>query len=338
MSKILNVLYQSNDNYAEITGVSMTSLLENNKDLDEINIFLLNDQISAENIEKLKSCNERYGRNLSILETDTVLTKLRDELGVAPHKGTYTTYFKLYLFKDIQTPTDRILQLDGDTIINESLAPLCDLDLGGYIMAATYDCVMNDYKALVGIPPTDKYYNCGVLLVNQTEWRKQGCEEQITQHLKQERAGYINVDQDILNRLFRHKVKYLDPRYNLNAGFYVYGIKESFWIYKLKPEYYSTYKEIEAACQKPAINHCMGAMTGRPWETNSIHPQNSLYDKYLALTPWKGSEKKKVQRSKMFKLQRFLYRLLPRGLYARIHQLGLNRYYLSVNKTVQNQK
>ena len=27
---ILNVLYQSNDNYATITGVSVTSLLENN--------------------------------------------------------------------------------------------------------------------------------------------------------------------------------------------------------------------------------------------------------------------------------------------------------------------
>lgn len=38
--KILNILYQSNDNYAPITGVSMTSLFENNKKLDEINIYL----------------------------------------------------------------------------------------------------------------------------------------------------------------------------------------------------------------------------------------------------------------------------------------------------------
>ena len=38
--KILNVLYQSDDNYAMVTGVSIVSMCENNQHLDEINFFI----------------------------------------------------------------------------------------------------------------------------------------------------------------------------------------------------------------------------------------------------------------------------------------------------------
>jgi len=316
----------------------MTSLMENNKDLDEINFFILNDQICKENTERLKQCCDNYGRSITVIETDAVLARLRDECRVAPFKGTYTTYFKLISIKDLSIPTDRILQLDGDTIINGSLAPLCDMDLDGYIMAATYDCLMNDYKALIGVPLTDKFYNGGVLLINQPEWIRENCEERIVHHLKSERAGYYTVDQDILNVLFRDKIKYLDITYNFNAGFYLYGINESFKIYDLKPEYYNTYEEVAAAYDDPVINHCMGAMTGRPWEASNVHPQNELYDRYLAISPWRDCEKVKVNRDVVFRIQRLLYKTMPRGVYARFHRYGLKRFLNNMNETVQEQR
>jgi len=335
MSKVIDVLYQSNDYYAPITGVSMTSLMENNRDFGEINFFLLNDQISNVNIEKIKYCCEQYGRNLVIVETDAILTRLRDDLGVTPYKGTYTTYFKLFSFKDLPITTDRILQLDGDTIINGSLSPLCEIDLSGYIMAATYDCILNEYKSLIDIPLTDKYYNCGVLLINQPEWIRANCEERIAHHLKHTRTRYFTVDQDVLNVLFRDKTKYLDITYNLNSGFYVYGVNESFNIYGLSPEYYTTNEEVATACENPVINHCMGAMTGRPWEEDSIHPQNDLFDRYLKISPWNGTDKLKVKRAPLFRLQRALYKTLPHGIYSTLHRLMLTRFLKDMNKSVQ---
>jgi len=313
----------------------MTSLMENNKTLYEINFFLLNDQISEENLEKFKSCCEQYGRSLSILETNEILRKLKDDFRVSPFKGTYTTYFKLFALKSIPLTTDRILQLDGDTVINGSLEPLCDIDLSDCVFAASYDCTMNQYKALIDIPITDKFYNGGVLLVNQSEWIKDDCEQQIANHLKNVRSGYYTVDQDILNVLFRKKIKYLDLKYNFNSGFYVYGIKESFRIYNLKPEYYNTYEEVAEAYKDPVIYHCMGAMTGRPWETNSIHPQNDIYDKYLAMSPWKDCEKVSVNRAEIFKIQRFLYRVLPRRIYTYFHRYAQKRYLEKMNEVVQ---
>ena len=110
MVKVLNVLYQSNDNYASITGVSLTSLLINNKDLDEINIYLLNDNIKQTNLNKLKKTCEKYNRKLIIVDTKKILNKLKNELKVSPFKGTYTTYFKLFAINELKLKTDYILQ------------------------------------------------------------------------------------------------------------------------------------------------------------------------------------------------------------------------------------
>lgn len=334
MTKTLNVLYQSNDAYAAITGVSMTSLMENNKDINTINFFILDDNISNQNIQNMADVCKQYGRPITFVNTDEILKTLK-KLKVAPFKNTYTTYFKLIAMDELAIKTDRILQLDGDTVINGSLKELCDIDLKGYICAATYDCTMNSYKAMIDIPLTDKYYNCGVLLINQKEWIKSNCQEKILKHLANVRNGYYTVDQDIINVLFRHKIKYLDLKYNFNSGFYIYGIKESLNMYGLKPEYYNTVQEVANAAKAPIIYHCMGAMTGRPWEQDSIHPQNKIFDHYLAMSPWSDFEKVKVDRKRIFKIQRMLYIILPRILYIPLHKMAQKRYLSNMNQTVQ---
>lgn len=330
--KILNVLYQSNDNYAVVTGVSIASLLENNKKLDEINIYLLNDSITKKNLDRLQSLCKKYkNRNLIIVDTSDILKQLK-EMKVVPHQGTYTTYFKLMAASELKLKTDLLLQLDGDTIINDSLEELCDMDLGDCVCAATYDCLMNDYKKLIGIPLTDKYYNCGVLLINQKNWIEQDCKGQIINHLLHVRNAYHIVDQDIINVLFRHKIKYLSLTYNYNSGFYIYGVKESIKLNKLKPEFYFTEEEIMKYYDHPKINHCMIAAPGRPWEENNYHPQNALYDHYLAMTPWKDEPKKIVKRGAIFRVQMFLYKHLPRKLYIPIHAAGTKYYLFKQNK------
>ena len=330
MEKILNVLYQSDNNYAEVTGVSIVSLLENNKMMSQINVYLLNDNIAKENLERLQTCCDTYDRTLIIVDTKEILQKLKD-LKVEPYKNTYTTYFKLFAIKNLELSTDRILQLDGDTVINHSLEELLEIDLSQKVCAATYDCILNEYKPLVGIPETETYYNCGVLLINQPFWREYKCEEKITNHLLKVRNRYFTVDQDIINVLFRDKIKYLHLKYNFNSGFYIYGIKESIKIYNLKPEYYSAKSLIEEAYQDPYIYHCMGAMTGRPWEQNNIHPQNEIYNKYLELSPWKDIPKKVKQYSWLFRVQRGLYQILPSPIYSPIHRIVLKRYLRKMN-------
>lgn len=332
MKKILNVLYQSNDNYAVLTGVSITSLLINNQHMDEINVYILNDMIDEKNIKKMQQICDEYSRNLIVVDTREIIKRLI-ELEVEPYKNTYTTYFKLFAVGSLDLNSDRVLQLDGDTIINGPLDELLEMDLQGCVCAATYECLLNEYKKMIGVPERDKYYNCGVLLINKNFWDEYDCENKIVHHLTHVRNRYFTVDQDIINVLFRDKITYMHLKYNFNSGFYMYGIKESFKIYNLSEEYYSTLEQINEAYQAPVIYHCMGAMTGRPWEQGNVHPQNDIYDKYKALSPWKDVEKKVVKRSLIFRLQRRLYLLLPRPVYAPIHRFALWLYLKKRNSS-----
>ena len=80
--KILNVLYQTDDNYAPIAGVSMTSLFETNQHLDEINIYMLDAGISKENLEKYHALCQKYGRTIHIIDSKPIEEKIKSYGGI----------------------------------------------------------------------------------------------------------------------------------------------------------------------------------------------------------------------------------------------------------------
>lgn len=303
-----------------VTGVSITSLCINNAHLDEINIYLIDDGISDANMEKLERLCSTYGRNLILVDATPMREKLI-ELGVEPWRGTYTTYYKMLAIENVDAPTDLVLQIDGDTVINGPLDELIDFEMGDSICAATYDCVLTEYKTRLGIAREEHYYNCGVMLISRKNWNEHRCTERIINHLLNVRSRYFVVDQDILNVLFRDEMTYFDLTYNFNACFYIYGVDYTFKIYHLEDDIYIPNAHIKKVLSEgPIINHCMSAMTGRPWEHNSIHPQNELFDRYLAKTEWTDDDKLTVRRSFVFRAQRRAYEMLPLPIYWRFHR------------------
>lgn len=331
----LNVLYQSDNYYAPQTGVSITSLLANNKDIEAINIYLLDDGITEDNLARIKLLVDSFDRKLEIISTTEIKQKLI-QLDVVPYKGSYTTYLKLLAVQSIETSNNLILQIDGDTIINESLAGLFEIEIDNYICAATMDCIQNSYKSLVGIRANESYYNCGVLWINQRQWRAENCEARIIEHLQTERNKYFIVDQDIINVLFRDKIKYLDIAYNLNSNFYLFDIDDLYFICDLDESYFAPKDRISTAIEKPIINHCISPMMGRPWELGNHHPQNALYDKYKSISPWNDIPKIEVKKKGLDRVGYYLYKAIPPSLYKHIYKKAaklnlkrLNRISLS---------
>lgn len=332
MSKILNVLYQSDNNYAPIMGVSMTSLFENNKDIDEINVYILDDKISEGNLAKIMRLCEQYNRKLNILDTESIVEMLK-ELNVTTWHGGYSTWLKLFIVEKLALPTDSVLYIDCDTLIIGSLAPLCDFEFNGNVAAMTYDCMLNEYKKVIGIMLDEKYHNAGVILFNQKAWIENKCEEEVTAHIKNNR--YFLNEQDVLNVLYRKRIMHLDCRYNFFSYYLLYGISGTLKIFELNEQNFLSAAEINEAAQSPVIHHMIGAPTGRPWEKNNRHPLNTLFDKYLELSPWHDFEKVINDRGLVFKIQGILYRILPRGLYIPIHKLAFKRYLRKMNALVQ---
>lgn len=105
----------------------------------------------------------------------------------------YQSYFR-YLIPDYVSE-EKVLYLDCDIIVTESLDGLFNLDLKNYPVAAVPD-----------LPTTNDGFNSGVLLINNKYWR----------------------ENDILNKLIKLTVEYHEKVYGdqgiLNILFYINGI------------------------------------------------------------------------------------------------------------------
>ena len=56
----MNIVYSSSDSYAPIAGVSIMSLLHNNTDSESINIYMIDNSISAENKHRFEEIVGQY--------------------------------------------------------------------------------------------------------------------------------------------------------------------------------------------------------------------------------------------------------------------------------------
>lgn len=128
-----------------------------------------------------------------------------------------TTYYRLLIPEIIGE--SRILYLDSDMVIDGSLTPLYEMDLGDKVVGAVQDlyidCVTHHYSFA---PEFEHYFNAGMLLIDCERWRK----EKITQHsfmlAKQFQQVLLYADQDILNLVLHKKWKMLPREYNVQVA------------------------------------------------------------------------------------------------------------------------
>ena len=57
----MDIVYSSSDSYCEIAGISMLSLLEHNRNVKELNIYLIDNNISEDNKQKLEGMIADFG-------------------------------------------------------------------------------------------------------------------------------------------------------------------------------------------------------------------------------------------------------------------------------------
>jgi lipopolysaccharide biosynthesis glycosyltransferase len=319
---ILNVLYQSDDNYAMVSGISIASLLENNRHLDEVNIFYCDYNISKGNRGNLRSLVDGYKNgHLQFIDAKKY-HKTLGELKVKPWHGVYITWLKLLAFGDLDLATDRVLFINGHTIINGPLDELIELDFEGNVMALSYDCLLNEHKKTIGLSETDSYYNCGIMLINHKKWRAEDLTKKLKQHLT-EKSDYVIADQDLCNVLFKDQIRTLSSTYNFSSAYYAYNLKRLLKINDLKPDYFYSYEELMENYYSPKIIHSLFGIKGKPWEMGNEHPQRFLWSKYIALTPWKDAPRPAAKHTTNWSL----YDLLPNVLFMRLYKFAVKRQY-----------
>lgn len=307
----MDILYQFNNNYAIYAGVSIISLFENNKNEKDIVIHILDDMsdpISDINKNLYMEIANKYERTIIIYDTHNLVALIKD-LRIPTYRNCYAANMRLFLDKIIPDSVNKILYLDADTIITGSLNNLYSLDLGNKVLGMALECQGNPIKSKIGLKKDDCYYNSGVILYDLAQWRAQNCSISIINHAKNVRSKYISPDQDLLNVALRDKIKLIDLRYNYQPFHYLYDDKLYKKTFNVSP-YYSL-EELRKARNNICIIHCYRFMGNFPWHKNSNHPNEKLWDSYLAQSPWKNFEKIESNEMLLIRMEKILKKLMP---------------------------
>lgn len=311
----MNVLYQFNEKYVPYAGVSITSLLENNKDAEEINIYILGEHISENSKNRLEALVNKYGRTLIFKDTELLIEQMK-KIGIPAYRGSYAANIRLFCPMFLDADVDRILYLDADTIITDSLKDLIEIEMGTNALAMVLDSLGYNHKINIGLNSKDYYYNSGVILFEMKNWIKYNLSNEIQKYVLENGCTFSAPDQDLLNVVCKKYIKLLSPIYNMQPVHIAFKIKDFYKCY-CSDGYYKENEVIDAK-QKVAIYHTFRFLGEFPWHKNNLHPNNDLFDCYIKLSPWKDYKKEKADVSLAMYIEKILYRILPKGIFLRI--------------------
>ena len=130
--------------------------------------------------------------------------------------GNYTNavYYRLFFPFLISESVEKLLYIDTDTIVVNSLSELFNLDLKDYPLAAVYDNYVKKNQN-IGILEEEKYFNSGVMLINLPKWKALKISEQAINFLQKFPEKITYVDQDALNAILIDNWLKIDFKYNL---------------------------------------------------------------------------------------------------------------------------
>jgi len=193
-----NICYITDANYIIPTMTSVASVLQN---VEDVHVWI----IAAGALENFKNTE-----NISIISIDEEYMDI--VRGLEGENKNHLVSMLKFLLPELLKDIDSVLYLDGDTIVQEELEELFELDISDYYLAAVPDIgAAAELSYRVGID-SDKYFNSGVMLLNLRCMRDENISEKLLQYKKTGINFY--QDQDAFNVVCKSKVKYLNKNYN----------------------------------------------------------------------------------------------------------------------------
>lgn len=301
----MNIVYASNDNYAKHLAVSLYSLLDHNQDRTVIDIYILSMELSDRSKKRLNSVARSFRRRIQFIELGDLKKRFSHDVDTGGFD--ISIMARLFVGEVLPKTVDRILYLDCDTVILNSLKNLWDRKLAPYMAAAVMEpTIYPKVKALIGLGENDPYFNSGVLLIDLDRWRKENAQSLLLEFYKGMNGRLFAGDQDTINGALKGRIKALPPKYNFFTNYRYFRYSH---LVRLSPVYGGYSREsFQKAKVHPAILHFMG--DERPWIKGNFNHYRRAYNHYLKETPWRHSKKEPGRRFYMI-----LYHMMDYATY-----------------------
>lgn len=291
----MNILYASNDGYARHLGVSLYSLLEHNKIMEEIHVFLMSVYMSEENQKKLTEITAGFGRTLTVIEMGDLQERFHSTVDTRGFDISAMT--RLFAADALPEEVKRIIYLDCDTVILGDISPLWGMEMGDNLVGMVLEpTAYKKMREAIDLSKDEPYYNSGVLLMNLERWRREETQNKLMHYYAKKGGNLFACDQDTINGALKGRIFTLSPRYNFFTNY-------RYFHYETLAEMNQSYRavgkaEFEASRRRPVVIHYMG--DERPWIAGNRNHYRRYYDTYLSRTPWRGTRKEKGKEFFMF--------------------------------------
>ena len=312
MENTLEIVFASDDNYAQHLGVSLLSMFESNESFFKINAYVLDSGISLINKENLINISKKFvGRNIIFVEINAKLEGFKSKFQI-PSTIAISAYSRLFLTEILDSSIDRLVYADSDSIFLDSLKGLWETDLSSFMIAGMEDIVDVKFKKEIDLQSDERYINSGLLLINLKKWREKAVFNKFIAVILKHGGSVPHHDQGVINEVFKEDKLILPPKYNVVTTFYEFSNVDKLKKYFSMANYYSQ-EEFDDAKNNPVFVHFTPSYSKRPWFLNSRHPLKNQYFKFLEKTPWSDYQLKKDNRkSKILLLEKLFWIFGPK--------------------------
>ncbi len=266
----ISILAALDENYLPRMQVMLTSLYLNNPG-ERADVYLLHSGIPQEQLAAVK-------RQLDFMQYGFYPVPVDKSLfDGAPVTKQYPRemYYRLLAPRLLPETLDRVIYLDPDILIINSLRPLWETDLRGNLFGAAAHTGMTELANRVNRVRLDSgsdYYNSGVLLMDLSAGRREIRPEEIFRFVEERGMELLLPDQDLLNALYGRRILPLDDAlWNYDARNYNNYLLRSGGIC-----------DLDWVMEHTAILHFCGK--AKPWKKGYFYRFGVLYKHYARLS------------------------------------------------------
>ena len=210
---MINISIAFTDDYSLPANVLIASILKSSRNDDEFTFHILDEGL----LDSTKNTLFRL-KKIKDFEVNFVDINVSDFVNFPLPK---TGHFRLVNYYRIKIPSllpqlSKVLYLDCDVIVQNSLKSLFDLDISSFHLGAAKSVTSYKNNRRLGIPKFIPYINSGVMLINAEKWRSENIESKLVHYIStapQEKL--INVDQDAINAVLYGSIYHIDRRWNV---------------------------------------------------------------------------------------------------------------------------
>ena len=252
--------FASNERYFPGLYCAVASALSHLDAARKVDVKVLDGGISKTSKDRLERLVDRFGNQVRLKFVPVDESVFRGAT-LGPGES-HMTYCRILLPHLLDVP--RLIYLDCDVLVFRDLSQLFDLELSpGKVLAAVPDSetlsLAEDCPTIadaMGLPAEGAYFNCGMMLMNLDELRKQHFFERAVEFLNR-KSAYRFWDQSAINFLLHGQIDEL-------------------------PEYWNRASWRFDAQQNNDLDCVLHYTTSAPWLVETAGPAQVLFERFAA--------------------------------------------------------